>query len=277
MGYFCIVPAATVIVSTYNQPEWLRKTLWSLEVQDSRDFEVVIADDGSGQATAELITEAAQRAKFPLRHVWHEDTGFRKTEILNRAIQDSQSDYLIFTDGDCLLRRDFVATHLKRRRPGHFLSGGYYKLVRDVSERVTRSDIVAQRCFDTEWLHAAGQPSSLKDLKLTRKPWLAGALNRLTPTRPTWNGHNASTWKAAIVAANGFDTRMKYGGEDREFGDRLLHAGLRAVQIRYSAICVHLDHDRGYVTPEMVAANRKIWDRTRQEKRQRTAYGITSE
>ncbi|MGB3800478.1 MAG: glycosyltransferase family 2 protein [Lewinella sp.] len=271
------MPAATVIVSTYNQPEWLRKVLWSLEAQRSRDFEVVIADDGSGHETEDLIRTAQERSPYPLRRVWHEDAGFRKTEILNRAILDSQSEYLIFTDGDCLLRRDFVGTHLQLRQPNSFLSGGYYKLARQVSEKITQGDIRAQRCFNAGWLHAAGQPASLKDLKLIRRPWLAQALNRLTPTRPTWNGHNASTWKSAILAANGFDNRMKYGGEDREFGERLLHAGLRPVQVRYSAICVHLDHDRGYVTPEMVAANRRIWAQTREEKRQRTTHGISSE
>ena len=44
-------------------------------------------------------------------------------------------------------------------------------------------------------------------------------MNALTPTKPTWNGHNASCWKSDALEVNGFDQRMVYGGEDREFGE----------------------------------------------------------
>ena len=270
------MPAASLIVSTYNQPVWLEKVLWSLEEQSCTDFEVVIADDGSGEATDRMLEAFRRSTRLAIQRVWHPDEGFRKTEILNRAILAAQSDYLIFTDGDCLLRADFVATHLRLSRPRTFLSGGYYKLTRPVSERIGRADIREQRCFRGDWLHAQGQPRSLKDLKLTPVPALAHWLNRLTPTRPSWNGHNASTWKKHILDANGFDVRMKYGGEDREFGERLRHAGIAARQIRYSAICLHLDHDRGYVRPEMIEHNREIWEDTRRTGARRTAHGIAT-
>ena len=267
---------ASVILSTYNEVDWLRKVFWGFEIQSTQDFEIIVADDGSGQETELFLKEYQRSSKLDVHRVWHPDRGFRKTEILNRAIERAATEYLIFTDGDCVPRRDFVATHLRRRRPGSFLSGGYYKLNRQVSEQLTREDIQQQRCFDADWLHQHGQPKSLKDLKLVQTPWLATTLNRLTPTKPTWNGHNASTWKRHVMAANGFDSRMKYGGEDREFGERLIHAGIRPIQVRYSAICVHLDHDRGYVTPEMIADNQLIREATRRSGVVRTPYGITA-
>ena len=269
------MPQASVILSTYNSVAWLEKVLWGFEVQTHRDFELIIADDGSGKETSAFIKQYQQHTALTIHWVWHPDEGFRKTEILNKAITRAAADYLIFTDGDCVPRRDFVATHLHLRRSNSFLSGGYYKLSRPLSERLTKEDIRQQRCFTVDWLRQQGHPRSLKDLKLVQTPWLATTLNRLTPTRPTWNGHNASTWKALVVAANGFDTRMKYGGEDREFGDRLVHAGIQPVQVRYSAICVHLDHDRGYVTPDMVAANKVIWDETRATGRKRSTHGLS--
>lgn len=269
------MPAASLIISTYNSPDSLDKVLASLEVQTRSDFEVVIADDGSDHRTASMLESREASTLLDIRHVWHEDDGFRKTEILNRAIVAARADYLVFTDGDCLLRRDFVAMHLRSRKKNAFLSGGYFKLSQAVSDGITKEDIRMQRCFDLDWLREHGHPRSLKNLKLTGSPTLAKVLNKLTPTRPTWNGHNASTWKSLILAANGFDTRMKYGGEDREFGDRLVNAGVRPIQIRYSAICLHLEHERGYVTDEMVAANRRIWDETRRSGRIRTRHGIS--
>ena len=69
-------------------------------------------------------------------------------------------------------------------------------------------------------------------------------MDRLTTTKATWNGHNASTWKSYALAANGFNNAMRYGGEDREFGERLMNAGIRGKQVRHRPICVHLDHGR---------------------------------
>ena len=269
------MPEASLIVSTYNQPEWLEKVLWALEEQSYPDFEVVIADDGSGESTDRLLERYRRKSSLAIQRVWHPDEGFRKTEILNRAIVASGADYLIFTDGDCLPRADFIATHLALRAPGRFLSGGYYKLTREVSERIDRETVRTQACFDPAWLRGHGQPRSAKDLKLTRSTAAATWLNRLTPTRPSWNGHNASAYRTDILAANGFDTRMKYGGEDREFGERLVNAGVRPRQVRYSAICVHLDHDRGYVTEDMIRANGAIREATRRERSVRTPFGIT--
>ena len=98
-----------IIVSTYNNPEWLRKTLFGYTLQTVMPDEVVVADDGSTSETRDLIDQF--RDRLPIKHVWHEDRGFQKSEILNKAIAASTSDYLIFTDQDCVPRRDFIATH----------------------------------------------------------------------------------------------------------------------------------------------------------------------
>ena len=268
------IPKASIIISTYNQPEWLRKVLWSYEAQTFTDFEVVIADDGSGEETRQLIEDFKASSSLEVQHVWHEDDGFQKTKILNKAIVASRSDYLIFTDGDCMARRDFVETHMAFREPGYFLSGGYFKLPMNISELITKEDIISQRCFDLSWLKSHGLKSSFKNNKISSGPFKAKLLNVMTPTTATWNGHNASGWKADIVKVNGFDERMQYGGEDREIGERMFNLGIKAKQIRYSAICLHLDHARGYVKPEMIEKNLKIRATTKKEKLTTTAFGI---
>ncbi|MDV7402022.1 glycosyltransferase, partial [Arthrospira platensis SPKY1] len=87
----------SVIITTYNQPAWLEKVLLGYEQQRYADFEVLIADDGSGPETAALIERYRQRGKLRLRHIWHEDRGFQKTAILNKAIVEAQYPYLLFT------------------------------------------------------------------------------------------------------------------------------------------------------------------------------------
>lgn len=264
----------SVIISTYNSPEWLRKVLWGYNTQTYRNFEVVIADDGSRDETRLMLEEIAAEMFFPIVHVWHEDNGFQKCTILNRAIVATSTDYILTTDGDCIPRTDFVEQHIKFREEGYFLSGGYHKLPMDLSQRIGRDDIYSGRCFDMGWLSKHGMPGSFKNNKVDAyglKSWL---LNAVTPTNPSWNGHNASGWKEDILAVNGFDERMQYGGEDRELGERLMNNGIKSKQIRYSTVCLHLDHKRGYDTPESIEKNKAIRKTTRDEKRVWTDFGI---
>jgi hypothetical protein len=117
------------------------------------------------------------------------------------------------------------------------------------------------RFADVRWLAAHGLAAS--PLKLRVQGRWARWLDSLSPARASWNGHNASGWKSDLLAVNGFDERMQYGGQDREFGERLENAGLRGKRIRHRAICVHLDHPRGYATAESIARNRAIRAQTR--------------
>lgn len=266
---------ASVIMSTYNAEEWLEKVIWGFSVQTEKDFEIIIADDGSGPKTKELLNRLREQISMPLVHVWQEDKGFQKSQILNKAIIASNSDYLIFTDGDCIPRKDFVETHIKFREPGYFLSGGYFKLPMNISQAITKDDIFNQRCFDVGWLKSMGLPSK-NTSKLSATGLWAKFMNFITPTKPTWNGHNASGWKTDLVFINGFNQEMQYGGQDRELGERLFNKGLKSKQIRYSAICVHLDHARGYVNEETWKKNYAIRENTRKNKVVKTPVGIDS-
>lgn len=268
-------PAASVVISTYNQPEWLERCLWGYARQDRLDFELVIADDGSRGETRERIESLRPALPYALKHVWQEDIGFRKCRILNQAIQAASADYLVFSDGDCVPRADFVSQHLRLREPGRFLGGGYCKMPRELSLRIDRAAIESGDFADLRWLVRNGLPRGKRSLKLWARPgWRERLLNAITPTPPRWAGNNASGWKADLLRVNGFDARMSYGGEDLELGERLENAGIRGKQVRFSAICVHLDHDRGYVDPQQRAANERIRAQTAAEKRTWTEHGI---
>lgn len=267
-------PNMSVIISTYNSEEWLEKVLWSYNAQSYKDFEVIIADDGSKEDTAELIESLRAYLNYNINHVWHEDHGFQKSKILNKALLESKADYILMSDGDCLARTDFVETHFKNRKKGYFLSGGYYKLPMAISKLINRDDIINQNCFDLKWLKSKGLKSSFKNNKLNSSGIKSKILNHITPTNASWNGHNSSGWKSDIFHVNGLDITMQYGGQDRELGERLFNLGIKSKQIRYSAVCLHLDHPRGYKNEASINKNKAIRDHTKKIKKIWTDNGI---
>lgn len=265
----------SIILSTYNSEDWLQKVLWGFNYQTYKNFEVVVADDGSGLKTKELIGKMSKKVFYPIVHVWQEDEGFQKSRILNKAITASNSEYIIMTDGDCIPREDFVQVHYINKLQGYFISGGYYMLPMNISKSITEEDIKKQNCFNIHWLLEMGIPKTFKNKKLTARGWISKIFNTITPTNASWNGHNSSGWKKDIVNVNGFDERMQYGGQDRELGERLFNFGIKSKQLRYSAVCIHLDHKRGYKTPESIAKNLGIRKETKDKKSVWTHYGIT--
>jgi glycosyltransferase involved in cell wall biosynthesis len=264
----------SVVISTYNSTEWLKKVIWGYNTQTYRNFEMVIADDGSNQETFDLIEQIRKEVFFSIIHVWHEDNGFQKSQILNKAIVSCNTSYILMSDGDCIPRPDFIEQHIKFREEGCFLSGGYHKLPLLLSKSITKEDIYSGKCFELKWLKSNGMKVSFKNSKVYSNGLISVFLNFLTPTTPSWNGHNASGWKEDILTINGFDERMQYGGQDRELGERLVNLGIKPKQIRYSTVCLHLDHPRGYAKIESIKKNKKIRKETKVEQKKWTDFGI---
>ena len=136
------VPSITVIVNTYNWVPALNLSFRSLMAQTDRDFEIVVADDGSGDETRQLLQRLAGETDIAVNHVWHEDVGFRRTQILNKAIEASRGDYLIFLDGDCITQPDFIHQHRRLAKPGYLVTGSRIMMGPDLSaELCARGDV----------------------------------------------------------------------------------------------------------------------------------------
>lgn len=264
----------SVVVATYQQPEWLRKVIWGLGAQTEPPAEVLIADDGSGPETRAVVAWAGERLGVPVRHVWQEDAGFRKCAIVNQAILEARGDYLVFLDGDCVPRADFLATHHRLARPGRFLSGGAFRLTPLVSAALAEADVVSQRAFRPEWLRAQGMPGGRRLWRMRAGGTLASLLDRVTTTRATFNGGNSSAWRHDLVTVNGFDERMGHSWEDRELGLRLSHIGVTGLQVRHRAVVLHLEHERAYRVRDVVAQNRELYLATRRTHATRTPQGL---
>ena len=264
----------SVVISTYNKPHFLERVLRGYSVQTRRDFQVVVADDGSGPETAALIERMRAETNLDILHVWHEDRGFRKTEILNRAIVAAAGDHLLFTDGDCIPRRDLLEVHYRLTQPGRYLAGGYLKLPPDVSAAIAIDDVIEGRFADLTWLRAHGWRPGRRALRLVRSRRVAAVFDRLTPTAAHFHGNNASASREALFEVNGFEGEMGYGGLDRALGYRLENAGIRGRQIRHRAVCMHLHHDRPYRDIEVVRRNKEILERIRKSGEWRARQGI---
>ncbi len=263
----------SVIISTYNNPLYLGLTLQGYSLQSLPPNEIIIADDGSSTDTAQLIS--LYDNILPIRHIWQPHHGFQKSRILNLAIANASSDYLIFSDQDCIPHPNLVLTHALQALPRHFISAGCLRLTSNASQRISPADISSQRIFNPHWLTSIGMPLSIKLARLLHNNTLQHALNTLSPARPTFNGCNSSAWRNDIIAVNGFDERMRYGGQDRELGIRLLNNHIQPLQRRYSAITIHLDHPRPYRTQQSLNFNNSIIRQSRSVNATRTPYGLT--
>jgi glycosyltransferase involved in cell wall biosynthesis len=262
----------SVVVTTYENPRALALVLAGLFRQSVRDFELLIADDGSGAETAALVAEAATRSPVAVRHVWHEDAGFRKCTITNKAIAAAEGDYLIFFDGDCVATRECLAIHLDAVRPDSYLAGGAVPLTQRLTDRLTVAD-VRRGLLDGVgmwWLDAGKR----RRLVTSRMRWLGRWMNARVPREPSWRGGNSSAFAEHLRAVGGFDERFTHGFEDADLGHRLQAHGIHGRSVRYTAPVFHLEHTRPYARPEALAANRALYEENRARRATRTAHGL---
>lgn len=266
----------SVIISTYNSSDYLLKALYGYIQQTDQNFEIIIADDGSLSEHVDKYKSVLE--SFPIHNqcVWHPDEGFRKNVILNKAILNSNGDYLLFTDGDCIPEPDFVACHRRNAKPNFFLSGTACKLRTEVSEKITTQIIKEGIPFKVLSMLRLGRMRNTFFIKMGAKNIrLAKLFDLVIPVKKTFNGGNSSCWKEDALNVGGFDERMRYGGEDIEFGYRLEHNGIKPKRIRHSARCVHLEHSRGYRNKQDMSFNRSIIAETLSNKLKRTPHGFS--
>lgn len=266
-----------LVISTYNSPQALWLTLLSLLRQIQRPDMVCIADDGSGPETATMIQDFQQTHPYmPLRHIWQEDTGFEKNRILNKAVATSDAEFMLFIDGDCLLHPGYVRRHITQAHPSCFLTGSLIRLSQVCSDTITDAAVMDGIVFTSDWLRSNGVTAQFSSW-LKSMPFgstFGGILDGLSPIRKSWSGATSSTLRANILAVNGFDESLKYGGEDKEFGERLKNIGVRGRTLRYSTPVLHLEHPRSYLSEDIIAFNRAAIERARNTDHAWTEHGL---
>jgi len=234
----------SVVIPVYNEARALELVLWGFCRQSCRDFELFIADDGSGPEVHDLVEAFSSRAPVPVRYTRHADEGFRRSAILNRAVRESVAPYLVFADADCIPHSKFVEAHRTYRAPRSVLCGRRVQLSERLSAQLTREDVLAGR------LERLAAVRMLYSLSGGGGHWDEGLVIRnstlhrwINCKEPYLLGSNFSLDRSLFEEVNGFNEDfVGYGGEDTELEYRLRLAGARFAWVRHRAIQYHLYH-----------------------------------
>ena len=232
----------SVIVATYNREDALDAVLRALSGQTDKRFEVIVADDGSGPATARVVEAWANRIGDRLLHVRHEDQGFRLAEIRNRAILASAGEVCIFIDGDCIPRPDFVAAHRRLAEPGRIVAGNRVLLSRELTSRILRDRIAPEHWSLAAWVSVRRKGEINRLLPLISLP--LGPFRRLGGR--AWRsarGTNLAIRRSDLDRVDGFDAAYSgWGREDSDIIIRLMRIGTRRKDGRFATTVLHLWH-----------------------------------
>jgi len=264
-----------VIVTTYNRPDALAAVLDAYLAQRERRFEIVVADDGSGPETEAVAVDFGKRADFAVRHVRQEDRGFRPGAVRNRALAGTKTDYVIFSDGDCLPLPGFVAGHRRLAERGWFAAGNRLLLSETLTRRVLAERLPVHAASAGEWFRAflKGEVNRWSPLWALPVP---GFLRKLPARR--WQGVmtcNLAAWREDLLVVNGFDEAYEgWGLEDSDLTIRLLHSGVRRKSARFAAPVVHLWHPEN--DRASLEANRRRLDVLLGSRRTRAERGVDS-
>lgn len=239
----------SIIIGFYNKIELLRKIIEALRLQTMSDFEVVIADDGSKEEVVQTIQQLQDATPFPIVHVWHEDQGWRKNSILNKAVMAASGEYLIFIDGDCIPEPHFVEEHYAHRQQGKVLTGRRvlmgprattYLLSQPLSPKHFGGGLFWALLQDT--IH--GSKTRMEHMLHVRCERLRRLFVR--DKERFILGCNFSLYKKDLMQVNGFDERFLYPGygEDIDLWLRLSRAGIKTFSRKGLLILYHCDHKR---------------------------------
>lgn len=263
----------TLVVAVYNALRYLEFIFAALQRQTMKDFEVIIADDGSEPEIELFVRRKRAEVSFPVMHLWQHDAGFRKNAILNKAIAASQTEYLVFIDGDCVPHHAFLHDHWSNRKENALLCGRRVNFSKQITGRLTLDDIISGR-FEKLSLRV------LLDGLMARSSNLEDGIrieNNLLRRLLHWNkarilGCNFSVEKRLLEQINGFNEDYQGSGlgEDSDIAFRLELTGVQLVTLRYLAVLYHLYHSVTKVGEQ----NKRIYEEVLRQRNPMCANGL---
>jgi glycosyltransferase involved in cell wall biosynthesis len=265
-------PQVTVVLSTFQRPGHLERSLLSLAHQRGVDglYEVVIADDGSQDRTPSLAREFARTASFPVRFTTHEHRGFWLTRCRNEGAGASRGDYLIFSDGDCLFPPDFLAQHLRLRRPNVATTGDRVRMDAESTQRLDETLVVSG-----EYRSWIPWQERLRLAKRWAKDHFYEAIGH--SAKPKLTGCNFGVWKSDFERVNGFDECfVGWGCEDDDLAQRLRASGVHIASIVSHAWLYHMWHPTDVTAPPKWRDGCNVQYFLRPNKPTRCVQGLTN-
>jgi glycosyltransferase involved in cell wall biosynthesis len=261
-------PPCSLSISTYNRPGALEKCLLSVYQQTVKPAEIIIADDGSGVETRELIGKHIKISPVPIRHIWHEDEGFRLARIRNKAFVAAASEYIIQIDGDLILHPKFIEDHLHFCQANTFISGTCSYLHWDPTNEILARDGLPKLPISDRRMD--------KRHNSVRRKFLSELLFRLPGSNKDIHyvaGGNMAFWKKDLVKVNGHNEAFSsWGKEDNELAVRLCNAGVKLRFIKFAAIAYHLEHKN--VSVDQLPTNENLLAEARRTRLVRAEKGM---
>ncbi len=230
----------SVIVSFYERLEQLRCCLDALALCSGDFDEVIIADDGSSEATVTRLNGMLARYNFPISHASHPKEGFRLSATRNNGIRHARGDYLIFLDCDFLVLPDTIQYHQKMARPGRFVAGSCKYLTEEQSLVIMDSKITPELL---EWYYRKLPDRNIiaQHRRYVKRSILI-RMHLASPRKQSLGGH-LSLYKKDIERINGYNEDfVGWGGEDEDLGVRLVASGVHCISaVRYARV-MHVWH-----------------------------------
>jgi len=246
----------SVVMTTYNRPDALEAVVRACFMQYDKNFEIIIADDGSTANTRSSIERLAAGAPVPVKHVWQPDAGFRAAMARNRGTLAASGEYIIFLDGDCIPQRDFIARHRALSQPGYLVSGSRILLDEHLTQRVLEQhiDLGATSLATRLGWRLRGRMNKVLQLAL-RWPDLGRSSRKFSWRRI--KSCNLGVWRSDLERVNGFDESFTgWGHEDSDLVVRLFHAGVLRKDGAFATEVFHLWHREAVRDQE--SSNRKV-------------------
>jgi GT2 family glycosyltransferase len=230
-----------VIMAAYNNIKDMRIVLDGYLGQTDKQFLLCIADDGSRNSVKSLLDVYVELG-LNIRHVYHEDKGFRKAEIVNSAISSSRADYLVFTDNDCIPSKYFIADHRAVCSEDKLIIGRRVDLYASVSNALRNNSISISKFNSPSWLLFQSAIKGLKRSEIgVRFPaFICDVWNRKDRKAI---GANMGISRAALLEINGFDSDYQgYGFEETDLEWRLAKNGIKSQTVLGRCAIFHLYH-----------------------------------
>ena len=261
-------PTCTLIISTYNWPKALNLVLLSVLNQKQLPTEIVIADDGSKEETKNLIDSYRDKFPIPIKHVWHEDEGFRLAKIRNKAIATALGNYIIQIDGDVILHPYFIKDHLDFAKKNTLVRASRIYINNKSSEQLLNAEKYNINAF------SKGVTNFFSALRL---PFLWPIFEKNYKNKGTErfeiHGCNMAFWRKDAIAVNGYNENFNgWGPEDKEFVARLLNIGVQKRFLKMGAIVFHIYHTEN--SKNYLAENENEFKKTITENRTECSLGI---
>ena len=256
--------ALTLVINTFNQPDYLARVLNAVSRQSRPPEEVLLADDGSTAETQSVFEQWRAGQTFRCEHLRQDHQVFRRSRILNLTIASSRGDYLVFLDGDTVPHPDFIADHRAAEQRGFFVQGHRALIEEKAAAWFGKNDFFADRRRALFQNQISGLKNSFRWPFAVRK-----IKNRLRGIR----GCNLAIWRADLVRVNGYNEAfVGWGREDSELAARLTNSGVRRLDLRGRALCFHLWHPP--VSRDELACNDELLAKAILEKHTRCEQGL---